>query len=223
MSINSLIFDFDGTLGDSRLCSIKATKSAFQTMSLTEPSEAQIEYYMGIPIEKSFHEMSERALSENEFAQLLQSFRAFYKTYENENLKIFPGTKEMLEKFTKSGLPLFVVSSKKTDVLSRNLHTLGISDNFDEIVGSDKVSHYKPHPEGIDYIINAHKLMRAEALMIGDAIFDLQMGKAAGVQTAAVTWGSHSTADLAAEHPDFIAHSREELTDFVLSQKNQTH
>lgn len=41
-------------------------------------------------------------------------------------------------------------------------------------------------------------------MMIGDAIFDLQMGKAANVKTCAVTWGSHSVEQLSAENPDFI-------------------
>ncbi len=40
--------------------------------------------------------------------------------------------------------------------------------------------------------------------MIGDAIFDVQMGKAANCLTCAVTWGSHSKETLQAEQPDFI-------------------
>ena len=40
--------------------------------------------------------------------------------------------------------------------------------------------------------------------MIGDAIFDLQMGKAAGVHSCGVTWGAHDVKSLINEHPDFL-------------------
>ncbi len=48
----NIIFDFDGTIADSKKCSLIATKKAFSDYGLEEPSDSQIEYYMGIPIEK---------------------------------------------------------------------------------------------------------------------------------------------------------------------------
>ena len=54
----NIIFDFDGTIADSKKCSLIATKKAFSDYGLEEPSDSQIEYYMGIPIEKSFDLMS---------------------------------------------------------------------------------------------------------------------------------------------------------------------
>lgn len=54
-----LYFDFDGTLANSKQCSIEATKEAFAQFGLSEPSDADIVHYMGIPIEKSFIEMSD--------------------------------------------------------------------------------------------------------------------------------------------------------------------
>ncbi|WP_307725169.1 HAD family hydrolase [Kurthia zopfii] len=50
----------------------------------------------------------------------------------------------------------------------------------------------------------AYDFAAIDTMMIGDAIFDLQMGKAANVKTCAVTWGSHSVEQLSAENPDFI-------------------
>ena len=50
----NLIFDFDGTIADSKECSIVATQKSFKERGLEEPTVNLIEYYMGIPIEKSF-------------------------------------------------------------------------------------------------------------------------------------------------------------------------
>lgn len=217
MKITAIIFDFDGTLGDSKECGIIATKKAFEQFQLEVPSEEQIEYYMGIPIEQSFKEMSKRELNPDEFDNLLTAFRAFYKQYEEKYLRVFPGTKEMLSSLYADGKPLFVVSSKHSGVLERNLVSLGIAEYFKEVIGSDKVSHYKPHPEGIEYVLRGHQLAADETLMVGDAVFDLQMGKSAGVHTAAVTWGSHSEENLKKEAPDFVAHSNQELLDWIIN------
>ena len=50
-----------------------------------------------------------------------------------------------------------------------------------------------------------------DTAMIGDAISDIRQGKLARVKTVAVTWGFQSRALLAAESPDFIVETPEEL------------
>ncbi|MEH6944803.1 HAD family hydrolase [Bacillus sp. JJ722] len=197
------IFDFDGTLADSKECSILATQKAFEEMLLDIPSIEKIEYYMGIPIEQSFNEMANRALNEDEFQTLLKMFREHYKLYENDTLTVFAGIPHVLKQLKDKGNRLFVVSSKKSDVLKRNLQAIHIDTYFDDLIGSDKVSHYKPHPDGIFKLESKYQLDLRNSVMIGDAIFDIQMGKAAGCMTCAVSWGSHTITQLKEEQPTF--------------------
>lgn len=176
--INNYIFDFDGTLADSKECSVLATKEAFKTFGLSIPSDHTIEYYMGIPIEKSFREMANKTLKDNEFEKLLDIFRGKYKDFENDTLCTFEDIPEVL-----------AVSSKKSDVLFRNLQSLNINQYFTEAIGSDKVENYKPHPDGIRKILSQYNLEQDETIYIGDAIFDIQMAANAKVSSCAVTWG----------------------------------
>ncbi|POA02595.1 HAD family hydrolase [Staphylococcus caprae] len=199
----NIIFDFDGTIADSKKCSFIATKKAFLDCGLKEPSDNQIEYYMGIPIEKSFDLMSSVELKTKERNELIALFRRNYKEIEDLYLEIYDNMLSQLETLHKKA-KLFVVSSKKTDVLKRNLKILKIEGLFLEVVGSDKVKEYKPSPDGILYILNKYNLNRDETIYIGDAIFDIQMAKNAGVSSCAVTWGSHSEEKLKLEIPDFI-------------------
>ena len=106
---------------------------------------------------------------------------------------------------------LFVVSSKKTDVLIRNLEILDIDHLFTEVIGSDKVNHYKPSPDGINYILNKYQLENEETIYIGDAIFDMQMANSSKVASCAVTWGTHSIEELKSENPTYIIHEVTEL------------
>ncbi len=215
MQVNSIIFDFDGTLGDSKKCGVIATKEAFKELHLTAPSNHLIEYYMGIPIEESFKKMADRKLTDIEFEELLSLFRTYYKKYEDQYLKVFPGVKEILEELRLRGLSLFVLSSKKTTVLHRNLVLLEIDSYFKEIIGSDKVSNYKPHPEGIIYLLKKYHLDSDRTLMVGDAIFDIQMGKSGKVQTCAVTWGSHDQEKLKKELPDILIDTPQSIMSFI--------
>ena len=80
--VECVIFDLDGTLLDSKECSVKATKAAFKEMGLKVPSEVVIEHYMGIPIEESFFKMSEQPLDQETATELIRIFRAYYQTYE---------------------------------------------------------------------------------------------------------------------------------------------
>lgn len=199
----NLIFDFDGTIANSKKCSFIATKKAFLDYGLDEPSDNQIEYYMGVPIEKSFDLMSSVKLTSEERSELITLFRENYKEIENSYLEIYDHMLEQLEILYKKA-KLFVVSSKKTDVLKRNLKILKIEHLFLEVIGSDKVKEYKPSPDGVLYILNKYNLNKRETIYIGDAIFDIQMAKNADVSSCAVTWGSHSEEQLKLEKPDYL-------------------
>ncbi|BDH61632.1 HAD family hydrolase [Lysinibacillus sp. PLM2] len=204
--MKAIIFDFDGTLADSGECGLLATQKAFKESNLPIPTKKEVDYYMGIPIEQSFHEMTNHTLDDDQFTKLLQLFRQAYKTFEEQTITAFPHIDEVISTLRKQGLLLFVVSSKKTDVLYRNLQKLQLEHFFTDWIGSDQVEHYKPHPDGILKIVERYSLKVTECTMVGDAIFDIQMGKAAGCKTVAVNWGSHSKEQLLKEEPSFFAH-----------------
>lgn len=206
----NLIFDFDGTIVDSKECSIVATQKSFKERGLEEPTVNLIEYYMGIPIEKSFSLMSSVDLDDHQLEALIKTFRQNYKEVESSYLKLYKHMTEQLQSLSKDK-QLFVVSSKKTDVLIRNLEILDIDHLFTEVVGSDKVNHYKPSPDGINYILNKYQLENEETIYIGDAIFDMQMANSAKVASCAVTWGTHSIEELKSENPTYIIHEVTEL------------
>lgn len=206
----NLIFDFDGTIVDSKECSIVATQKSFKERGLEEPTVNLIEYYMGIPIEKSFSLMSSVDLDDHQLEALIKTFRQNYKEVESSYLKLYKHMTEQLQSLSKNK-QLFVVSSKKTDVLIRNLEILDIDHLFTEVIGSDKVNHYKPSPDGINYILNKYQLENEETIYIGDAIFDMQMANSAKVASCAVTWGTHSIEELKSENPTYIIHEVTEL------------
>jgi len=205
------IFDFDGTLADSKECSVVSTQKAFEERGLDSPTSSEVAHYMGIPIESSFKTMAKQKMQEDEFNALLTCFRRIYKEQETVLLKPFPDVAEVLYALKKANCSIFVISSKHSDVLKRNLKALGIFEFCDGVLGSDMVSHYKPHPDGIYKVIEKHNFKKSEVVMIGDSTYDIQMGKAAQVSSCGVTWGAHSEEQLRLEKPDYLVHAFQEI------------
>ena len=62
----------------------------------------------------------------------------------------------------------------------------------------------KPHPETVERARERFPAPAQRTLVVGDTSFDMQMGRAAGVATCAVTYGMHSGAALRALRPDYV-------------------
>lgn len=212
--IKNYFFDFDKTLANTGNVSVTATENAFKAFNLTVPSQDQILDKMGIPAEVSFPQMAKQKLSDKEIKQLVQKFRAFYQQEELDNTELYPGIKSLLSQLQQAKKQLFIVSSKATQPLKRNLSHLGILDYFTMIEGCDLVTKFKPDPEGINLLVQKFDLKKNESIMIGDARYDLQMGKNAGVKTCGATWGAFNVKSLVAENPTYIAHQPLDILQF---------
>lgn len=213
-----IIFDFDGTLGDTKSCVVKATQSAFEKCGYDKPCAEEIEHYMGIPIEVFFPKMISQSLRDEELQDLFNVFRQEIKIYEVEEIKLFDGVKEVLEKLNARKIDCFILSSKKTDVLKRNTDILEITSYFKDIIGSDKVAAYKPDPAGISEILKTENLSADEVVMVGDATYDINMANSVGVASVAVLWGSHTLEQLKEENPTYIVNTIDELLECLINE-----
>ncbi|MBO1199256.1 HAD family hydrolase [Staphylococcus simiae] len=211
MKFDNFIFDFDGTLADTKKCGEIATQKAFEDMNLKVPDATEITYYMGIPIEESFIKMAHRSLSNEELNQLMTVFRQKYKDLEQHYIYEFAGITEALTSLCHKHKKIFVVSSKKSEVLERNLSAIGVQHLITEAIGSDQVTNYKPDPEGLNHIVQTYNLINCHTIYIGDTIFDIKMAQNAGISSAAVTWGSHQAKDLLHANPDYIINDPSEI------------
>jgi len=212
--MQNFLFDFDGTIADSGDAATLATQACFKDFDLEVPTAETVRYYMGVPIEIFIPELVEKQgkhYSAEQFEAMYDSFRRHYGEIEQETTTLFPQMKDTLTALKDAGKKLFIVSSKASTSLKRNLKTLGIADLFDDLIGSDQVEHYKPAPDGVLMVIEKYHLDKNESVMIGDAKYDLQMGKAAGVKTCGCLWDTFDAQLLKAENPDFLLEKPAEL------------
>ena len=108
----------------------------------------------------------------------------------------------MVRSIRKAGFRTGLVTSKNRPGALRGLRLVGLEDMMELIVGADEVENPKPHPEPIHFALNRLGQPATMSMYVGDSIHDMESGRAAGVQTAAVLWGPFGRDHLAPTGPD---------------------
>lgn len=201
--MQNFLFDFDGTLANSGPTVTMAAQEAFKSCHLRIPSEHDILDHMGLPIEAFFPKLAPTA-SDETMQRVYQAFRYYCEGPARRKTRLFPGVENTLTQLFKQQKRLFIVSSNLSDNILQYLHQFGVTKDFIQVIGADMVAHTKPAPDGVDQIVDNYHLDRNETMVIGDARYDLQMGKNAHVKTCAATWGAFNVKSLRAEHPDYL-------------------
>jgi HAD superfamily hydrolase (TIGR01509 family) len=214
--LQAVFFDFDGTLANTEKLAIYATQQAFVAHGLPKPDAGAISHYQGVPIETSFMLLGADVLSVEALEALYETFREYYRRGESaETIQLFPGIQTLLADLHAQQIAVFLMTSKKSAVAQRNLALLGVDHYFTAIYGSDNSVAFKPDPAGLIAALAEQNLTAAQTAMVGDATFDIQAGNGAGMQTIAVTWGSHDVPTLQEAQPTHIAHDVTELRNFL--------
>ena len=204
------MFDFDGTLADSGAVVTVATQKAFIKNNLPAPTKQQVLDYMGLPIETFFPMLAPLA-PQKVLNQLYDDFRTFCAQNEDAGTKFFDGVIPTLKQLHDSGKDLFILSSNSSATIYHHLKRFKIDQLFTEVVGSDMVKNFKPNPESVNRVVHDFNLNRQQCVMIGDARYDLQMGKNAAVKTCGATWGAFNVDSLKQEQPTYLIHQPQQL------------
>ncbi len=161
------------------------------------------------------------------FAETPEQAEAMFETYIAHNemhyerlLRPFPGMVDAIEELQRAGYRMGVVTSKIREHAIRELRTCGLDGAFDALVSASDVDNPKPHPEPVLRLLTAMQLSPGNALLVGDSIFDLQAGHAAGVATAAALWGPFDRSRLEPGEPDFWLNSIEHLVALLGVQRS---
>jgi phosphoglycolate phosphatase len=207
----AVLFDLDGTLIDSSEAAIRATQQTFIEFSLKAPEEDHIRNLMGIPIEISFEMLGGENYPREIHKDLLYRFRDLYGPLCDATTRAFPGISNMLKDLGSRKQKVAVVTSKKREVAMHTLVLLGLDKFIDVLIGSNDVGAFKPNPEPALKALEFLKVEPRKAIVIGDAVFDIQMGNSANCETCGVTWGSQSEDMIITAQPTYLVRSVEEL------------
>ncbi len=206
------IFDCDGTLVDSQANICLAMEHAFDEAGMLPPSRHATRRIIGLSLVEAMRVLLPGAEAQVH-ADMAERYKASYLVLRNNGLEhepLYDGIAALLSSMDESGWLLGVATGKSDRGLERCLDHHGIRGLFVTLQTADRHPS-KPHPAMVYQALADAGAEAANAVVIGDTVYDIHMGKAAGTRTIGVNWGYHPVDKLRGAGADDIAESMDEL------------
>ncbi len=222
-----IIFDFDGTIGDSQSLIVKTLQDTMRVRKLEVKSDEACAKTIGLRLDEAF--ISLFGMSAEEGMECAATYREIF--LDNKKTMIvqpFPHVIETLRELHRQGFILGMASSRNHCSLDGYVKQMQLEDIFSSIVAGDDVEHVKPAPDMVFMALGEMKGMKNpvtlaesgdvedlldEVLVVGDMTFDVDMAHNAGCKACAVTYGNGTREQLASA--EFIIDDFAELLGLV--------
>lgn len=222
-----IIFDFDGTIGDSQSLIVKTLQDTMLARKLEVKSDEACAKTIGLRLDEAF--VSLFGMSAEEGMECAATYREIF--LDNKKTMIvqpFPHVIETLRELHRQGFILGMASSRNHCSLDGYVEQMQLENIFSSIVAGDDVEHVKPAPDMVFMALGEMKGMKNpvtsaesgdvedmldEVLVVGDMTFDVDMAHNAGCKACAVTYGNGTREQLASA--EFIIDDFAELLGLV--------
>lgn len=194
----AVLFDLDGTLIDSIELILNSAQHAFRDRNGHIPSDAEWLTGVGIPLVTMFRRY---ARDDADIDALIGKYREYQLANHDRLVRSYHLVVETVDSLRAAGHPLGIVTSKTGWLAQRGLDNVGLGSHFDVVVGCDTCDLHKPDPGPVLFALDRLGYAPDEAVFVGDSIYDMQAGNAAGVTTIAALWGPFSREDLMPSAP----------------------
>lgn len=207
------LFDVDGTLMDSQAMILASLTAAFNSEDMPLPSRDEMLGIVGLSLVKAMATLRPDDAAERH-ERLAQSYKQAFWTYRTD--KSFPevpfdGALELVRRLqARDDVLIGIATGKSQRGVRHIIDQFGLEGVFTTIQTSDDAPS-KPHPGMILQAMAETGARPEDTVMIGDAIFDIDMAHAAGVKAVAVGWGFQPTSVLARAQPHAIVNDFNEL------------
>jgi phosphoglycolate phosphatase len=205
------MFDFDGTLIDSRkdLCTaVNLMRGGYGLPPLPVETVAG---YVGDGIGA----LVERSLQGHpaDLAEATRACAAHYAAHLHDETALYPGVEDGLRRLHGAGHRLAVVTNKPAQHTRTILDHFAIDGLFTRILGGGDTSKLKPDPEPLLRVMSELEAKPADSWMIGDHKTDLEAARRAGIRSI---WIGHGFGEMGPETPTRRFDTFAEMTDFLL-------
>jgi phosphoglycolate phosphatase len=204
--IRLVIFDYDGTLFDTRLAIVHCMSGALKQHGRTSLSHSRIEDAVGtgatLP-DTLMHLDPSLRHDRTALDKLVVTYRALYRDEGTAMLRPYPGAASTLRELEMGGITCALVSNKGIDAIQRSLDETGLSPLIDFVIGEQPGMPKKPDPAVItDLIVPRYGLDRDEMLIVGDTELDILFAKRTGITSCWASYGYGTAAACRVLNPD---------------------
>ena len=194
-----LIFDWDGTLCNSISRIVQSMHAASTRAGYALCDDLAVKGIIGLGLPEAIRTLYPE-IGDDELIAFRQHYADHYMALDAQPSPLFEGVAQTMEAFRADGYHLAVATGKARRGLDRVLKAHGWENYFDATRAADETAS-KPHPLMLEQILAQCGVSPRQALMVGDASFDLMMARNAGMDSVAVSYGAQSAEALQAYEP----------------------
>lgn len=209
MNIKTVLFDLDGTLIDTNELINKSFRHTFEKYGYSF-SDKELSQFNGPPLRDTFTKLNPKLAEE-----MVQTYRAHNLAHHETYIKAFPNVENTIKALLENDIKIGVVSAKMRPGVDLGLEIAGLAKYFDTIVTIDDVKNPKPHPESVFMAMEKLNAKPAATIMVGDNYHDIESGRDAGAQTAAVAWSAKGKGFLQQYNPTYMLEDMSDLIKIV--------
>ncbi|WP_419821455.1 pyrophosphatase PpaX [Anoxybacterium hadale] len=211
--INTVLFDFDGTIMDTNNVILQSWQHTFRTVEGKERPREEILSTFGEPL----YVTMEKKLPQISVEEGAAIYRGFHYDHFTDLISLFPGIIELLEELKKRGIKIGLVTSRLRHTTEIGLNKFDMMKYFDSIVTCDDTEKFKPDPEPALVALQQLDAKPEETLMVGDSLYDILCARGAGIRSALVGWALAVSEEekTGKDAPDYIIEKAEDLLEIL--------
>ena len=186
--VRAMLFDLDGTLLDSAPDLVAALNWVRRSEGLAPLPLADMKRFAS----KGAVGLLRAGMPETDATQLetwRQRFLEYYAENSVRHSALFDGIPEVLDALDAAEIPWGIVTNKIESLTWPIVDAIELKDRIGCVVCGDTLAESKPHPAPVILACGMVDTDPADTLFVGDDVRDIQAGRAAGTQTAAVFYG----------------------------------
>ena len=193
MTIETVIFDLDGTLVDSAADIAFAANAALTGEGLEPVTSEEAAGLIGDGARKAVQRAFALRGGPADRDTLDRGERAFSQAYVDPGQpilgRLYPGVPETLAHMARAGIGLGVCTNKPLAAARLTLSALDIADRFAVLVGGDCTPFRKPDPRHLLACLQPLGGRPETSAMVGDSTNDEEAARSAGIAFVGVTFG----------------------------------
>jgi HAD superfamily hydrolase (TIGR01509 family) len=202
--INTILFDWDGTLVDSAQSACDASIKSMKDLGIAVDIATYERIYS-----PNWYSMYEALGLPKEKWQ--QADDLWIRHYGPTVSDLAPDVLRALSELLDRGYCLGVVTGGNRSRIHREMNAHGLSKIFRAIICTEDVTNKKPHPEGLDLAMSRLGKSPEVCCYVGDSPDDMEMGKGARVQTIGIASRYPKSRNLLNDKADFCIESISQL------------
>ncbi|MGM0767232.1 MAG: HAD family hydrolase [Pseudomonadota bacterium] len=213
MDVKVVIFDWDGTLVDSVEHIADSLHQAATDLGFPAREREAYRDIIGLGMVEALEKLYP-GISCEEMSAIREGYGRYFFAKVTTPQNVFAGMAEVVTDIRSGGRSCSVATGKSRKGLEGALVSSGLGSHF-EITRCADETRSKPHPAMLQEILSFYGIEPAEAVMIGDTRYDLEMAQRIGMPSIGVEWGVHKRDVLGHYAPHAIVDSVQDLRDVL--------